>query len=248
MTSARRSSAMIVAPLLGLLIGGVAGYLVAQGLHPGPNATIVDHSVELAEIRTELTELKAQIAPASVEDQVEQLQALVTDILLRGDELSLRADFARTADRLDGHAAADFALCDADEDGTADLEQLKQRLDGILSGATPVARAKKADSAGNTEFLGDLPLTDFALSDHSHPSLAGDVRVGGALSVSGNTIASGDVQVFGEVVAVGGLLPGTVNVDPKPAIAGMIRYNRGTGALEYCDGASWNEVAVVQQP
>ena len=67
MTSARRSPAMIVAPLLGLLVGGVAGYLVAQGLHQGPVATVVDHSTELAEIRTELTELKAQIAPAASE-------------------------------------------------------------------------------------------------------------------------------------------------------------------------------------
>lgn len=257
MTSARKNS-IVAALLLGVLVGVVAGYLVAY-LVPHtrerePATATLDYSSELAQIRADLAEVKTQIAPVSVDEQLKQLQAIVTDILLRGDEFSLRADFARTADRLGGRSAADFALYDADGDGTADLDQLRHTLEGILSGTTPVAKAKKADSAGNTEFLGNLPLTDFSLANHSHPTLNGDVRlldnvrVDGALTVAGNTIASGDVQVFGEVVAVGGLLPGAVDIEPKPTIAGMIRYNRRVGALEYCDGARWHEIAVVQQP
>ncbi len=232
---------------LGMAIGLPAGYLVARTLAQSPVASTPDHSAELAQLRAEVEELKTQIAPASVDEQVTQLQGMVADILLRGDEFSLRADYARTADRLDGYKPSDFALRDADEDGTDDLEQVKQALAAILSGAARVGKAEKADSAGNAEFLGNLALTDFALANHSHAKL-GDVRVDGALSVTGNTVVSGDVQVFGEVMAVGGVIPGSVNTDPKPAIAGLIRYNRRTGALEYCDGTRWNEVAVVSQP
>ncbi len=247
-----RSSTTLVSLLLGGLLGVGAGYLLARASEGQSSPGAANHAAELAQIRAELDELKARHAVPAADEQMEQLQAIVTDILLRGDEFALRAEFARRADRLGGRAAAEFALRDADGDGADDLEQLRQKLDGIVSGATPVAKAKKADSAGNTDFLGNLALTDFALADHTHPTLTGDVnmldnvRVGGVLTVAGNTIASGDMQVFGEVVAVGGLLPGAVDIDPKPAIAGMIRYNRRTGALEYCDGSRWNEVAVVQ--
>jgi hypothetical protein len=253
MTSARTSSA-IVTLILGFLLGGAAGYLVAHAWDQSPASTKADHSAELGQIRAELAEIKTQVTPADVNEQLAQLRATVGDILLRGDEFALRADFARTANQLDGHSAADFALRDADGDGTDDLEQVRRTLEGILSGTTPVGNAKKADAAGNTEFLGNLAMTDFALDDHTHPILAGDVRmldnvrIEGTLAVTGNTIASGNLQVFGEVVAVGGLMPGEVNLDPKPDIAGLIRYNRRTGALEYCDGTRWNEIAVVSQP
>ncbi len=253
MASARRSTAILTL-LLGLLLGGAAGFLVAQARDQQAGPTGQDPWGELAQLRADLAELKAQVAPANVDEQVAQLQTIVTDILLRGDEFAIRADFARTANRLDGHPVGDFTLRDADQDGTADLEQVQQTLAGILAGTTPVGHAKKADSAGNAEFLGNLPLTDFALSNHSHANLDGDVRmldnarIDGALAVTGNTIASGNVQVFGEVVAIGGLLPGDVDLQPKPEIAGLIRYNRRTGALEYCDGTRWNEIAVVSQP
>ncbi len=250
MTPVRRQST--AALLVGLLLGTVAGYVAAHATEDKTVPPVADHSPELAEIRAELAEIKAQVSPVSVDEQLEQLQAMVSDILLRGDEFSLRADYARTADRLDGHRADAFALRDADEDGTEDLEQLRQMVDSIVTGKIQVARAKKADSGDNTEFLDDLPLTDFALADHTHDSMTGDVRlldnlrVDGTLTASGNVIASGDMQVFGEVVAVGGLLPGAVDIDPKPAIAGIIRYNRRLGALEYCDGSRWNEIAVVE--
>ena len=233
--------------LLGIVLGGVVGFLVA---HAGENATTspqADLSTELADIRAELANLKERVSPAAVKAEVEQLQAIVGDILLRGDEFSLRADFARSAGRLDGHVAEDFALRDADRDGREDIAVLHGRIDDILSGKTPVGKAKHADAADNSECLGNLPPTDFALADHTHSELA-SARVNGSLTVTGNTIASGDVQVFGEVVAVGGLLPGTIDIDPKPAIAGMIRYSRRLGALEYCDGIRWNELAVADQP
>lgn len=250
MTSARRSPTTLTL-LLGLVLGTAAGYYLARASEP-KSAGTNDASAELSRIRAELDELKTQHAPAAVNEQVRQLEGIVTDILVRGDEFSLRADFARTADRLEGHPASDFVLRDADGDGTDDLDQLRKTIEAIVSGATPVGKAKKADSAGNAEFLGNLPMTDYALADHGHAALAGNVnmldnlRVGGTLTVAGNTIASGDAQVFGEVVAVGGVMPGSVDIDPKPAIAGTIRYNRRTGALEYCDGSRWNEVAVVQ--
>ncbi len=253
MTSTRTSSA-IVTLILGLFAGAAAGFLVAHLRVQSPASANADHSAELSQIRAELAELKAHVIPVTVDEQLAQLHTTVTDILVRGDEFAIRADFARTADRLGGHPAGDFALRDADKDGSADLEQVRHTLEGILSGTTQVGNAKKADSAGNTEFLGNLPLTDFALANHSHPNLTGDVRmldnvrIDGTLTVTGNAIASGDFQVFGEVVAVGGLSPGEVNLDPKPEIAGLIRYNRRTGALEYCDGTRWNEIAVVNQP
>lgn len=245
----KRSTAAL---FMGLLLGAAAGYVAARASEDKSASPGADHTAELAEIRAELAEVKTQVSPTTTDEQVKQLQAMVSDILLRGDEFSLRADFARTADRLDGHRASEFVLRDADQDGTEDLEQMRQTVDGIVAGKIQVARAKKAESADNAEFLGNLPLTDFALADHTHESMTGNVRlldnlrVDGTLTASGNMIASGDIQVFGEVVAVGGLLPGAVDIDPKPAIAGMIRYNRRLGTLEYCDGTRWNEIAVAE--
>ncbi len=236
--------------VIGLVLGAMAGYLVAQARNPDL-ASSPETSAELAKIHTELAELRAQTALVSVNEQVAQLETIVSDVLLRGDEFLLRADFARNADQLGGHGPSHFALRDADEDGTEDVEQLRHALDNMLSGKTPVSLAKKADSAGDAERFGDLPIADFASADHVHETMTGnvrmldDLRVDGALAVSGMA-ASGSVQVFGEVVAVGGLLPGAVDVEPKPAMAGMIRYNRGLGALEYCDGTRWNELAVVE--
>lgn len=246
MTSARKRSTVAVM-LLGILIGGVAGYFVASAAEDKKAAPVVDHAAEIAALRAELAEVKTHISPASLDEQLKQLQSTVVDILLRGDEFSLRADYARTADRLEGHSASEFAMRDADQDGIDDLEQLRRSFASLVSGKTPVAQAKKADSADNAESLGNLPPTDYALADHTHTNV-GDFRVNGALAVTGNTIASGDVQVFGEVVAVGGLLPGTVDIDAKPAIAGMIRYNRRLGILEYCDGTRWNMIAIADQP
>ena len=183
MRSASIRSTILVL-FVGVALGLAAGYLVGRALAQSPAASAPNHSAELAQLRAEVDELKSQMAPASVDEQVTQLQGMVADILLRGDEFSLRADYARTADRLDGHKPSDFALRDADGDGTDDLEQVKQTLAAIVSGATPVGKAKKADSAGNAEFLGNLALTDFAVANHSHAKL-GDVRVDGALSVTG---------------------------------------------------------------
>jgi hypothetical protein len=253
MSSARRSSAAATL-LLGLAVGGTVGYLVADTRSQEPTSTLTNDSASLAEIRAELDELGAKISGVSVDDQLAQLQTAVADILSRGDEISLRADFARTADRLEGHKADDFALRDADEDGTPDLEHLRQSLADIVSGKTPVARAKKADSADNAEFLGNLPLTDFALADHAHANLSGNVqlddnlRVNGGLTISRNVTASADIEVFGDVVAAGGFQPGSFDAAPRPALAGMIRYNRHTGGLEYCDGTQWNEIAVSPEP
>ena len=232
---------------VGLLAGGVAGYVFARAAANKPLAPASNHSAELAELRAELAEIKAHLSPASLDEQLKQLESTVVDILVRGDEFSLRADYARTADRLEGHAAGEFAMRDADNDGTNDIEQLRLGLANFVSGKTPVAKAKAADTAENAESLGNLPPTDYALANHTHTDVD-NFRVNGALAVTGNTIASGDVQVFGEVVAVGGLLPGTVDVEAKPAIAGMIRYNRRLGILEYCDGTRWNMIAIADQP
>ncbi|MHB8902917.1 MAG: hypothetical protein ACYC6Y_29505 [Thermoguttaceae bacterium] len=249
MTPARMMTTITIL-IVGTLAGGVGGFLLVEVLDPKGGAAAAP-SAELAQIRAELAELKGRGAPLGMDDQLAQLHGIVTDILLRGDEFAIRADFARNADRFGGRPVGDFALRDGDGDGRDDLEELRQMLEGIVAGTTPVGLAKKADSAANAEFFANLPLTDFALADHNHPVLEGDVRVvgsgrvDGTFTVTGSTIASGAVQVFGEVVAVGGLMPGDVNVDPKPELAGLIRYNRRTGALEYCDGSRWNEVAVV---
>lgn len=246
MAASQKLSAFVIL-FVGLLAGGMAGYLYARAAANKPLAPAGDHSAELAELRAELAEIKTHLSPASLDEQLKQLESTVVDILVRGDEFSLRADYARTADRLDGHTASEFAMRDADNDGTSDVEQLRLGLANVVSGKVTVAKAKAAETADSAESLGNLPPTDYALADHTHTNV-NNFRVNGSLAVTGNTIASGDVQVFGEVVAVGGLLPGTVDIEAKPAIAGMIRYNRRLGVLEYCDGTRWNMIAIADQP
>lgn len=237
--------------LLCLVVGLAVGYLIAQELQVAPEGQPSNVAAEIAQLRAEVAALKER-SPLTSNTDLEDLQTVVADIMLRGDELALRADYARNADRLAGHEAADFALRDADEDGIDDLAGANETVAAILSGELPVGEAKKAATAGNAAFLGNLAPTDFALAEHNHNDFPEsvrfqrDLRVEGNLTLIGNLAASGNVEVFGNLVAVGGVHVGRVESAPLPATAGMLRYNRANGTLEYSNGAQWLEIAVEQ--
>ncbi|MDD4268035.1 MAG: hypothetical protein GXY25_07610 [Pirellulaceae bacterium] len=242
--------------ILGLAIGLAVGYLVAQEKYAAPPIQTASVLAEIAQLRADLAAIKETGSSISEAD-LKDLQTVVADILVRGDELALRAEYARNAGRLDGREAAQFVLREAGPDGIDGQAGAGETLSAILSGKLPVGEAKKAATAataGNAAFLGNLAPTDFALAEHDHkdfPESARfqrDLRVEGNLALIGNLAASGSAEVFGNLVAVGGVQVGRVESAPTPATAGMIRYNRTSGALEYSNGAAWLEIAVEQGP
>ena len=237
--------------ILGLAIGLAVGYLVAQEKYAAPPIQTASVLAEIAQLRADLAAIKETGSSISEAD-LKDLQTVVADILVRGDELALRAQYAQNAGRLDGHEAAQFVLRDAGQDGIDGQAGAGETLSAILSGKLPVGEAKKAATSGNAAFLGNLAPTDFALAEHDHkdfPESARfqhDLRVEGNLALIGNLAASGNTEVFGNLVAVGGVQVGRVESAPAPTTAGMIRYNRTSGALEYSNGTAWLEIAVEQ--
>lgn len=235
--------------ILGLAVGLVVGYLVAQEAQVRPAVQPSNLAAEIAQLRADVAALKER-GPSMAEADLKDLQTVVADIMFRGDEVALRAEYARNADRLGGREPAEFAIRDADQDGIDDLASANESIAEILSGKLPVGEAKKSATAGNAGTLGHLAPTDFALAEHDHadfPESARfqrDLRVEGNLALIGNLAASGSAEVFGNLVAIGGVQVGRVESDALPATAGTIRYNRAGGTLEYSNGAQWREIAV----
>lgn len=148
---------VFAALLFGIAVGTAVGYLLAQERpevsSAGPGESV---STEIAKLRAELDDLKERDGVSNLEADLKDLQTIVADIMLRGDEVSLRAEFAQNAERLNGIDADKFALWDSDGDGTDDLAHLEESTRDIVSGETPVGLAKKANTADNAAFLGDL--------------------------------------------------------------------------------------------
>ena len=238
--------------ILGLAIGLAVGYLVAQEKYAAPPIQTASVLAEIAQLRADLAAIKETGSSISEAD-LKDLQTVVADISFAAMSWRLRAG-TRNTGRLDGRGCT-VRFREGRPDGST-AKPVRGRASAI-SGKLPVGEAKKAATAataGNAAFLGNLAPTDFALAEHDHkdfPESARfqrDLRVEGNLALIGNLAASGSAEVFGNLVAVGGVQVGRVESAPTPATAGMIRYNRTSGALEYSNGAAWLEIAVEQGP